>query len=68
MLPNRKRKGSGWDPGLPLILAAWAETPALPKMLRLREHIEWASAHGCLEQVGSFLSQLGEHEWHHLGD
>ena len=23
MLPNRKRIGNGWDPPLPLILAAW---------------------------------------------
>ena len=40
MLPNRQRKGAGWEPALPLILAAWHETPAPLKMLRLREQ-EW---------------------------
>jgi hypothetical protein len=31
MLPEKKRKGAGWEPSLPLILAAWWDTPALPK-------------------------------------
>jgi hypothetical protein len=31
---------------LPLILAAWLDTPVLAKMKRLREHIEWARDHG----------------------
>ena len=44
MLPNKKRKGAGWEPSLPLILAAWSETPAISKILRLREYIEWAEA------------------------
>ncbi len=68
MLPEKKRKGAGWEPALPLILAAWWDTPALQKMLRLREHIEWASMHGCLDQVFSFLCELTEEQWHHVGD
>lgn len=68
MLPDKQRKGVGWQPPLPLILAAWWDTPALSKTLRLREHIEWASAHGCLEQVHSFLCQLPENAWHHVGE
>lgn len=68
MLPQKKRKGMGWEPAPPLILAAWHDTPALPKMLRLREHIEWAEAYGCLEQVSSFLYELPENQWHHIGD
>ena len=55
LLPEKKRKGTGWEPSLPLILGAWWDTPAMSKMLRLREHIEWAAAHGCLAQVYSFL-------------
>jgi hypothetical protein len=49
MLPNRQRVGSGWEPPLPLILAAWHTTPALSKMLRLEDHIRWAeqTASGC---------------------
>ena len=68
MLPNKKRKGGGWEPALPLILAAWWDTPALPKMLRLREHIEWAAAHGCIKRVSSFLHELPEDQWHHTGE
>ena len=68
MLPNRKRKGAGWEPALPLILAAWWETPALQKMLRLQEHIEWAAKHDCLDRVYSFLCELSEEDWFHIGD
>jgi hypothetical protein len=68
LLPERKRMGAGWEPSLPLILAAWWDTPAMLKMLRLREHIEWAAAHGCLEKVYLFLQALSEDEWHHIGE
>jgi hypothetical protein len=68
LLPDKKRKGGGWEPSLPLILAAWWDTPAISKMLRLREHIEWAATHGCLEQVYSFLQALPEEQWHHTGE
>ena len=68
MLPERKRKGGGWEPALPLILAAWWDTPTLSKMMRLREHIEWASAHGCIDKVHKFLTELPENEWHHVGE
>jgi hypothetical protein len=68
LLPEKRQVGAGWEPALPLILAAWWDTPALQKMLRLREHIEWADSHGCLEQVDAFLRSLPESEWHHLGE
>jgi len=67
-LPGRRRRGGGWEPALPLILAAWSGTPALFKALRLREHIEWAAAHDCLDEVHAFLAQLPEAEWHHFGE
>lgn len=60
--------GGGWEPPLPLILAAWSSTPALPKILRLREHIMWASEHGALDAVHSFLMSLDESDWHHIGE
>ena len=60
MLPDKQKAGAGWEPSLPLILAAWWGTPALAKMLRFREHLEWASAHGVLDQVYSYLFQLPE--------
>ena len=68
MLPNKRRVGNGWEPSLPLILAAWNDTPALSKMQRLREHIEWASAHNGIEEVHSFLKALPEEQWHHIGE
>ncbi|MDY6830288.1 MAG: hypothetical protein SWC96_00340 [Thermodesulfobacteriota bacterium] len=68
MLPQKQRKGAGWEPPLPLILAAWHDTTAILKKLRLREHIEWAETHGCLDEVVSFLERLSEDEWHHIGE
>ncbi|MBL4825916.1 MAG: hypothetical protein MK515_10395 [SAR324 cluster bacterium] len=68
MLPNRKRKGNGWKPALPLILAAWWDTPTMLKTLRLREHIEWASEHNCLDAIYEFMKNLKEEEWFHIGE
>jgi hypothetical protein len=68
LLPERRRIGNGWEPALPPILAAWHDTPAMLKMLRLREHIEWGARHGALAQVHAFLSVLPESEWHHVGE
>ena len=68
MLPNRRRRGLGWEPALPLILAAWWDTPAVFKILRLREHLEWADEHECLQAVYDFMRNLPEVEWYHMGD
>lgn len=68
MLPGRRRKGIGWEPQLPLVPAAWDDTPALLKIIRLREHIEWAANHGGLDAVGDYLELLPEGAWLHLGD
>ena len=68
MLPDTRRKGGGYEPAAPLILAAWWDTPAMLKMLRLREHIEWAERHGALDKVHAFLSEMPESEWLHLGE
>jgi hypothetical protein len=68
MLPRRRRVGNGWVPALPLILAAWWDTPAPLKMMRLAEHIRYAEAHGVLVAVDSYLRGLPETEWAHLGD
>jgi hypothetical protein len=68
LLPNRVRNGSGWEPALPLILAAWYDTPAMLKMLRLREHIEWAKSHEALDLIDKFLRDLPETEWYHSYD
>jgi hypothetical protein len=68
MLPNRRQVGAGWQPPLPLILAAWDETPALLKMLRVAEHIEWAAKHNALVPISTFLRNLREEDWHHVGE
>lgn len=68
LLSGKRRNGMGWEPSLPLVLAAWWDAPALSKMLRVREHIEWADTHGALEQVYVFLNALTEEQWHHIGD
>jgi hypothetical protein len=68
MLPERRRVGGGWEPPLPLILAAWHDTPDMLKMLRLREHVEWAAEHGALDSVAGYLRGLREDDWFHRGD
>lgn len=65
LLPDKRRKGAGWEPPAPLILAAWWESSNAEKAMRLREHIEWAAMHGALDQVGAFLLHLRESDWHH---
>lgn len=64
MLPDRQRVGSGWQPPLPLILAAWEHTTGIEKMLRLRQHIEYAEAKGVLNQVDRYLRDLPASEWY----
>jgi hypothetical protein len=68
MLPDRSRIGVDWQPPPPLILAAWHHTPAMLKMLRLADHIEWAAKHEALEPIGKFLRELPEQDWYHTGD
>jgi hypothetical protein len=68
MLPDRRRVGLGWDPPAPLILAAWWDTPAIAKMVRLQEHLRYAEAHGVLRLVDEYLRRLPEEDWAHMGD
>ena len=68
MLPNKRRTDTGWEPPLPIILSGWWMTPALPKILCFRAHLEWAANHGRLEHVHAFLCGLREEDWHHLDD
>ena len=65
---RKKRKGNGYEPALPLILAAWWDTPSMLKYLRLREHIEWASEHNSMEIIYEFMKNLKEEEWFHVGE
>lgn len=69
MLRNTRQKPSGgWEPPLPLILAAWHHSMPLEKKLRFKEHLTWATEQGQIEEVGKFLRALPEEEWCHLGE
>lgn len=68
ILHREHRVENGWHPPLPLILAAWYDTPALLKILRLQEHIEYAAQNGALAQVDEYLRHLNEEDWAHLGE
>lgn len=64
MLPDRQRQGLGWEPPLPLILAAWWESSDSAKRERLDLHIRWAQEHGALDQVAAFIFSLKPEDWH----
>ena len=69
MLINKKQKPSGgWEPPLPLILAAWHETMPIQKQLRFREHIEWAFENQQIDEIGTYLRSLSEEQWYHFGE
>ena len=65
---QRRNPEGGLVPPAPLILAAWHCTMPLEKQLRFKEHLEWASAKGQLEEVGAFLRSLPENQWCHFGE
>ncbi len=64
LLPNRRKKGLGWEPSLPLILAAWDHTSDAEKRERFHLHLRWAKEHGSLGEVASFIASLKPEEWH----
>ena len=67
MLPDKKRVGSGWQPPLPLILAGWDNTSGIEKMLRLRQHIQYAAEKGILDIVDQYLRNLTQNDRHFVG-
>lgn len=69
LLENKRQKPSGgWEPSLPLILAAWDATMPIEKQLRFKEHIEWARDQDQLVQIGKYLRSLDEGDWYHFGE
>ena len=64
LLPNRRRSGIGWEPPLPLILAAWWETSDSDKRNRFHSHLRWASEHGAIEPIANLLSNMKAEDWH----
>jgi len=63
-LPERRRQGAGWEPPLPLILAAWSGSSDSDKRDRFHLHINWAHEHGVLDKVASFLDNLKPEDWY----
>ena len=69
LLKNTRQKPSGgWEPPLPLILAAWHDSMPIEKQLRFKVHLEWAQQNDQLEQIGAFLRALPEDQWCHFGE
>lgn len=65
MLPDRIRAGGGWEPPLPLILAAWSTTPHMLKIMRLRVQIIYAAEHGVLGKVDRYPRGLAPNDWYY---
>lgn len=65
MLPSKRRVGFGWEPPLPLILAAWWDASDEEKHERLLLHIEYAYNCNKLQQIENYLYSLKEDDWYH---
>jgi hypothetical protein len=68
MLPARRRVGHGWEPPLPLILAAWWDTSAFMKRALFQEHLRYAAAYGVLGDINRYLRALPEEDWARIRD
>lgn len=69
LLNNKKQKSSGgWEPSLPLILAAWDMTLPIEKQLRFKEHVQWAISNQQNEEASQYLRALSEDKWYHFGE
>jgi hypothetical protein len=64
LLPDRRRVGAGWEPPLPLILAAWWEASDSDKRSRFQSHLRWASELGAIEPVATLMSRMKPEDWH----
>lgn len=64
LLPEcRQKSNGGWEPPLPLILAAWHDTTSQQKRERLEEHIKCAAEQGILDKADRFIRDLTEEQW-----
>lgn len=62
---TRQIQSGGYEPPLPLILAAWRESTALEKKNRLLVHLSWAVAQNQGNEILMFLHSLKESDWVH---
>ena len=63
LLPDRQRKGSGWEPPVPLILAAWHDSSNVDKRDRFLLHLRWAYERGAIDVVVNYLSTMKPEDW-----
>lgn len=68
LLPDRESVRNGWNPPLPLILAAWYETTDVQKQERLATHIRFAAEKGVLERIEVFIKSLSPEDWIYEGE
>jgi len=68
LIEKRRLPSGGWNPALPLILAAWHVATPIQKQLRFKEHVLWADDHGQVVEVGRYLRSLNEEDWYHFGE
>ena len=68
LVSRRQLPSGGWEPVLPLILAAWHETDTDQKQQRFREHLEWAESQDQLVEICAYLRSLNGTEWFHLSE
>ena len=64
LLPDRQRAADGWQPPLPLILAAWEHSSDHEKRERFELHLRWANDHDSLDDVATYLNTLEPDDWH----
>jgi hypothetical protein len=62
---KQQKPSGGWEPPLPLILAAWDNTTLTEKQSRFKEHVQWAADHHQIDEIGSYLRSLPEDQWYH---
>jgi len=67
-LKGKQRINGNWNPSLPLILAAWWDTPTVSKQIRFFEHLEWAEKQGQLDEIAAYIESLEEEQWFHSND
>jgi hypothetical protein len=66
MLPDKNGGGGYWRPPLPLIFDKWDNTTDHEKMLRLKQHIQYAAEKDLLDRIEKFIKGLTRDDWHTL--
>jgi hypothetical protein len=61
-------QSAGTDAPPPLTGMELRRSPPLVRRIRVRDQVEWASQHGVLTEVFSFIEALPEDHWLHMGE